>query len=63
MVGTVTNADDADDLVLLTNTPAQTVSLPYTMKQADGVIGLCLLTNKTKFTPFKEDRAISTLRI
>ena len=55
------DADDADDLVLLANTPAQAKSLLHGQEQAAGDIGLYVNTNKTEFMCFNHERAIFTL--
>ena len=52
---------DANDLVLLTNTPAQTKSLLNSLEQAARGIGLYMNSDKTEFMCFKQDAAISTL--
>ena len=46
---TVRDADYADDLVLLTNTPAQVDSMLHSMEQTEGDVGLYLKENKTEF--------------
>ena len=53
---TITDADYADDLALLANTPAQAEFLPYSLDQAAVDIGLYVNANKTK-----RKRAISPL--
>ena len=57
----MTNADYANDLALLTNTPARFESLLHSQEQAAGGNGLYKKTNKTEFMYFKQGRAISTL--
>ena len=57
---TMTDADYADDLVLIANTLDQAESLLYSLKQATEGIGHYV--NKTEFMCFKQKRAISTLR-
>ena len=57
----MTDADYADDLVLLTNTPTQVDSLLHCLEQVAGGISLYMLTNKTEFMSFKQEGAISTL--
>ena len=51
----ITDADYADDLVLLANTPAQTESLLHRLDQETGGIGINVNANKT------ESRVISIL--
>ena len=51
----------ADDLVLFTNTPAQTEYLRHSLEQAAGGVGLHVNANKTEFMCFKQEGAISTL--
>ena len=46
----MTDADYADDLVLLTNTPAQSESLLHSLKQA--AEGIDLYANKTEHMLF-----------
>ena len=48
------NADNVDDLVLLTNKPAQAESLWYCLEQVAGSIDLYVNANKTKFMCFKQ---------
>ena len=55
------DADNIDDLALLTNTPVQAKSLLRSLKQATG-IGLYVNAGKTEFICFKQDGAISTLK-
>ena len=43
------NADYADDLALLTNTPTKAESLLYSLQQAAGGTGHYVNTNKTDF--------------
>ena len=50
----MTDADYADDLALLTNTPAQAESLLHNLKQAAGGIGLRVNANKTEYMYFKQ---------
>ena len=45
----ITEADYADDLVLLTNTPAQAKSLLQSLEQVAGSIGIYVDVNKTEF--------------
>ena len=50
-----------DDLVLLTNTPAQAESLLHSLKQAAGGIDLYVNTNRIEFICFKQDGSTSKL--
>ena len=50
---TITDADFADNLALLTNTPAQAEFILHSLEQIAGGIGLNVNTNKTKFMCFK----------
>ena len=58
---TMTDADYADDLALLANTPAQAESLLHSLKQALGGTGLNINPNTTVFICFKHKWDISTL--
>ena len=55
------NADYATDQALLANTPAETESLPHSLEQAAGDVGLHVNENKTEFMHFKQKGAMSTL--
>ena len=56
-----TDADSADDLVLLANTPAQAESHLHSLEQAATGLGLYVNTNKTEQTCFKQKKGtIST---
>ena len=55
------DADNADDLLLLINTPAQAKSMLYCLEQAAGGISLYVNADKTEFIYFKQQGAISTL--
>ena len=50
---TITDADYADDLVLLANTSAQAESQLHHLKQTPGGINRNMKTNKTEFMCFK----------
>ena len=50
----MTDADYVDDLVPLTNTPAQANSLLYSFKKAVKSIGLHLNFDKTEFMRYKQ---------
>ena len=58
----MTDADYADDLALLTNTPAQAESQFHTLEQAAGGINLHVNANKREFMCFNQEGAISTLK-
>ena len=59
----MTDSDYADDLTLLTNTPAQEESLLQSLEKTAG--GICLYVsvnaNKTVYMYFKQKGAIATL--
>ena len=57
----MTDADDVNDLGLLTNTPPQAEYLLHSLEQAVGGRGLNVNANKTEFICFKREGAISTL--
>ena len=63
-VQTITDVDDADDIVLLVNTPAQAESLLHSLKKAAG--GICLHVNadKTEYMYLNQNQTsdFSTLR-
>jgi len=58
---TVTDADYADDLALLADTPAQAESLLHSLEEAAKDIGLYVNSGKTEFMSFKKKGNISTL--
>ena len=60
-IQTITDADFADDILLLTNTPAQTESLLTSLERAVGGIGLDVKADKTKYMSFNQRGDISTL--
>ena len=49
----MTDADYTDNLVLLTNTPAQAESLLHNLEQVAGAIDIEVNANKTEFVGFK----------
>ena len=49
----MTDADYADDLAPLANTPAQAKSLQHSLEQAAGGIGFNVNSDKTEFMSFK----------
>ena len=58
---TITDADNADDIVLLANTPTQAESLLYRLEQAAGSIGFHVNANKTEYRCCNQKGDISTL--
>ena len=58
---TISDADYADDLVLLANTPAQAETLLHSLERAAAGIGLHFNANKTEYTCFNQRGDISTL--
>ena len=50
----ITDADNADDVVFLTNTPAQAESLLHSLKRAAGGIGLSVNADKSSYALIKE---------
>ena len=55
------DANYADNIVLLANTPNQTRSLQHSLEQAVRVIGLHVNADKTEYMFFNQERDISTL--
>ena len=60
-VETITDEDDADNLVLLANIPAQDESQHYDQEQSAWGIGLHFNANKKEYLCFKREGAIFTL--
>ena len=58
---TISDADYADDIVLLANIHAQTESLLHSLERAEGGIGLQINADKTEFMCFNQRGDISTL--
>ena len=58
----MTDADYADNLVLLTNPFAQAKFLLYSLKQAAEGIDIYVNANQTEYMSFKHEDAISNLR-
>ena len=58
---TITDADYADDRVLLTNIPTKTESLLHCLEQAAGGIDFHVNAGKTGYMCFNKKRDISTL--
>ena len=59
---TITDADYADDIVLLENTPARAESQLHSLERAAGSIGLHVNTDKTEYMCFNQRGDISTLK-
>ena len=57
----MTDADYADDIALLANTPIQAISRLHSLEQAAGGINLHVNANKTENMCFKREGAIFTL--
>ena len=57
---TVTDADNADDIVLLANTPTQGETLLHSLERAAAGISLHVNTHKTKYMCFNQRGDIST---
>ena len=58
---TITNADYADDIVLLANVPAQAETLLHSLERAAAGIGLHVNAHKTEYMCFNQIDDISTL--
>ena len=58
---TIMDADYADDIVLLANTPAQAEYLQHSLEWAVGGIGLHVNANKTEYMYFNQRGNISLL--
>ena len=59
---TTTDADYADDIVLLANTPSQAETLLNGLERAAGSIGLHVNADKTEYKCFNQRGDISTLK-
>ena len=59
---TITDADYADDIVLLANTPDQAETLLQSLERATGDIGLYINTDKTEYMCFNKRGDIPTLK-
>ena len=57
---TITNADYADDIAILANTPNQAETLQYSLEQAAAGIGLHVNAHKTEYMCFNQTGGIST---
>ena len=58
---TITDADYADDIVLLANKPARAENLPHSLEQAAAGIGFHVNAHKTEYVRFNQTGDISTL--
>ena len=58
---TITGADYADNIAILTNTPTQAESLLHSLERIAGGIGIQMNTNKTEYMWFNQRVDISTL--
>ena len=59
---TITEADHADDIALLANTPAQAETLQHSLEKAAASIGLHVNADKMEFMCFNQRGDISTLK-
>ena len=55
------DAEYADEIVVLANTPTQAESLLHSLKQAASSIGLHIKADKIKYTSFNQSDDISTI--
>ena len=60
---TITDADYADNMALLVNTPTQAETLLHSLEQAAGGIGLHVNADKTEYTCFNQRGDISTVKV
>ena len=60
-IQTITDADYADDMALLANTPTQAESLLHSLERADAGVGLHVNADKTEYLCFNQGVDISTL--
>ena len=58
---TITDADYADDIVILANTPNQAETLLHSLERAAAVIGLYVNAHKTEYMCYNQTGDISTL--
>ena len=58
---TITDADYADDIAILANTPDQAETLLHSLKRAAANIGLYVNAHKTEYMCYNQARDISTL--
>ena len=59
---TITDMDNADEIVLLANSSTQSKSLLHSMEWAAGGIGIHVITDKTEYMCFNQRGDISTLK-
>ena len=59
---TITDADHADHIALIANTPAPVDSILHSLEQAEGGIGLSVKADKTEYMCFNQRGYISTLK-
>ena len=59
---TITDADYADDIALLENSPTQAESLLHSLERAVGGIGFHVNARKTEYICFNQRGDISTLK-
>ena len=60
---TIIDADYADDIALLANTPNQAETLPHSLEKTTAGIGLHVNAHKTEFMCFNQKGDISTLKL
>ena len=58
---TITDADNADDIAILTNTPNQAETLLHSLERAGADIGLHVNAHKTEYMCYNQTGDISTL--
>ena len=58
---TITNADNADDIALLANAPAQAETLLHSLERTAAGIGLHVNVHRTEYMRFNQTGDISTL--
>ena len=58
---TITDADYADDIAILANTPNQAKTLLHSLERAAASIGLCVNAHKTEYMCYNQAGDISTL--
>ena len=58
---TITDADYADDIAILANTPDQAETLLHSLERAAASIGLYVNAHKTEYMCYNQTGAISTL--
>ena len=60
---TIKDADYADDIVFLANTPAQTETLLHSLIRGAAVVGFRVNADKTEYMSFNQRGDISTLQM